>query len=89
MPLKPCQAWGIDHLSRKPVVVFDHALGKETIHNVHSDPPLVQLWTSPMSPVTGTITWYKDAVGKGIHYSELKLDPRVFFVFKNLLELAS
>ena len=34
MPLKHWQAWGIDHLSRKPVPVFDHPLGKEMLPNV-------------------------------------------------------
>ncbi|KAF4804376.1 hypothetical protein TURU_008479 [Turdus rufiventris] len=37
------QAWGIDHVSGKPVPVFDHPLGKETLPNVQSKPPLVQL----------------------------------------------
>jgi len=29
MPLEHRQAWGINHLSRRPVPVFDHSLGKE------------------------------------------------------------
>lgn len=29
MPLKHWQTWGIDHLSRKPIPVFDHPLSKE------------------------------------------------------------
>ena len=53
MPLKPWQAWGIDHLSRKPVPAFDHPLGKEVLPDVQSKPPLAQLWTIPTHPVTG------------------------------------
>jgi len=43
MPLKHRQGWGIDHLSRKPVPVFDHPLGKDMLRNVQSKPALVQL----------------------------------------------
>ncbi|KAK4816063.1 hypothetical protein QYF61_011071 [Mycteria americana] len=43
MPLKHWQAWGIDHLSRKPVPGFDHPLGKEMLPKVQSEPPLAQL----------------------------------------------
>ena len=43
MRLKHWQAWGIDHLSRKPDPMFDHPLGKEMLPNVQSEPPLVQL----------------------------------------------
>jgi len=43
MPLEHGQAWGIDHISRKPVLVFDHPLGKEMLHNAQSKPPLTQL----------------------------------------------
>jgi len=53
MPLKHWQAWSFDHLSRKPVPVFDHPLGKEMLPNVQSEPPLTQLLTIPMSPVAG------------------------------------
>jgi len=42
MSLKHRQAWGIDHLSSKPVSVFDHPLGKEMPPNVKSEPPLPQ-----------------------------------------------
>jgi len=34
MPLKHGQAWGVDHLSGKPVPGFDHPLGKEMVPNV-------------------------------------------------------
>jgi len=34
MPLKNWQGWGIGHLSRKPVPVFDHPLGKEKLPQV-------------------------------------------------------
>jgi len=51
MPLKHWQAWHIDHLSRKPIAVSDHPLGKEMLPNVQSKPPLVQLWTIPTRPV--------------------------------------
>jgi len=34
--LKHWQAWGIDHLSRKTVPVFDHPLSKEMLPNVYS-----------------------------------------------------
>ena len=54
MPLKHWQAWGIDHLYRKPVPVFDHPLGKQTLPNVQSKPPLAQLWTIPTRPNTGS-----------------------------------
>lgn len=40
-PLK--QAWGIDHLPRKPVTVIDKTLVKEILPNVQSNTPLVQL----------------------------------------------
>ena len=39
MPLKHRQAWGIDHLSRKPIPGFDHPLGKKMLPNVKSRPP--------------------------------------------------
>ena len=39
MPLKHWQAWGIDHLSRKPVLGFDQPLSKEILPNVHSETP--------------------------------------------------
>jgi len=42
MCLKHCQAWGIDHLARKPVLVFDHHVSKEMLPNVQSKLPLVQ-----------------------------------------------
>jgi len=42
-PLKHCQAWGIDHLCRKPVAVFDHPLGKEMLPHVQAKPPLAQV----------------------------------------------
>ena len=53
MPLKHRQGWGIDHLSRKPVPVFDHPLGKDMLRNVQSKPALVQLWTIPTRPIAG------------------------------------
>ena len=53
MPLKHWQAWGINHLSRKPVPVFDHPLCKEMLPNVKFKPPLMQLWTIPTRPVNG------------------------------------
>ena len=53
MPRKHGQAWGIDHLSGKPVPVFDHPLAKEMLPTVQSKPPLAQLWTIPTCPVTG------------------------------------
>ncbi|PKU36123.1 aryl hydrocarbon receptor nuclear translocator-like protein 2 isoform x1 [Limosa lapponica baueri] len=43
MPLKHWHTSDIDHLSRKPVPVFDHPLSKEMLPNVQSKPPLVQL----------------------------------------------
>ncbi|KAK4830133.1 hypothetical protein QYF61_008560 [Mycteria americana] len=47
-------AWGIDHLSRKPVPVFDLPLSKKMLPNVQSKPPLVQLRAIPTCPVTGS-----------------------------------
>lgn len=41
MPLTHRQAWGINHLSRKPLPMFDHRLGKEMLPNhVKSETPL-------------------------------------------------
>ena len=37
MPPKHRDAWGIDHLCRKPVPVLDHPLGKEMPPSVQSD----------------------------------------------------
>jgi len=54
MSPKHWQAWGIDHLSRKPVPVSDHSLGKEMFPHVQSEPPFVQLWTIPMGLITGS-----------------------------------
>ena len=51
MPLKHWQ--GIDHLSREPVPVFDHALGEEMLPNVQSKHPMVQLWAIPVCPIAG------------------------------------
>jgi len=42
-PLKHCQYWGIDQLSRKPVAVFDQPLGKELLPRVQPKPPLEQI----------------------------------------------
>jgi len=42
-PLKHWQAWGINHLSRKPVPVSDHPLSKGMLPNVWSKPPMRQL----------------------------------------------
>ena len=53
MPLKHWQAWGIDHLSRKPAAGFDHPPGKEMLPNVQSKPLLAQLWAIPTHPITG------------------------------------
>ena len=36
MPLKQRQAWGMDHLSRKPVPLFPYSLGKEMPPSVQS-----------------------------------------------------
>jgi len=41
--LKYCQAWGIDYLSRRSVVVFDHPVGKEMLPHVQVKPPLAQV----------------------------------------------
>jgi len=46
--------WGIDHLSRKPVPVFDRPLGEEMLPNVTSEPPLMQVGTIPTCPITGS-----------------------------------
>lgn len=54
MPVKQWQAWSIDYLFRKPVLVFDHPTGKEMIHKVQSEPSLMQLWTIPTHPATGS-----------------------------------
>jgi len=54
MPLKHWQAWGIDHLSRKPVPMFAHPLGKEMLPNVQSEHPLTQLWAIPTCSITGS-----------------------------------
>jgi len=54
MPLKHCQAWGIDHLSRKPVPGFDTLLVKK--HFLLSGltlPWQTQCWAVPTRPGTG------------------------------------
>jgi len=43
MPVKHRQAWGINHLSRKPVPAFDHLLSKKIFANVKSELLLMQL----------------------------------------------
>lgn len=53
MPLKPWQAWGTDHLSKKPVPVFDHPLWKETFPNIKSESSSMQAGAIPMNPVAG------------------------------------
>ena len=54
MPQKHWWSWGVDHLSRKPVPVFDHPLGKEMFPNVQSEPPLAQLRADPCKLPLGT-----------------------------------
>ena len=54
MLLEHWQAWGIDHLSRKPVPVLDNPLSEEMFPHVQPEPPWVQLWTIPMCPVPGS-----------------------------------
>lgn len=54
MPLRSWQPWGIDHLSREPVPIFEHPLGREMHPNVYSLTSLVQLWTIPTWPVNGS-----------------------------------
>lgn len=44
MLLKPWQSWSTNHLSRKPVPVFDNPLRKEMLPPVPSKPALAQLW---------------------------------------------
>jgi len=34
MPLEHWQAWGINHITRKPVPVFDQSHGKEILPNI-------------------------------------------------------
>ena len=53
MSLKQSQVRGIDHLSRKPVAVFDHLLSKEMFPNVQSRFPLALHCTIPMHPLSG------------------------------------
>lgn len=48
-PLKHWQAWGIHHLPRVPVPVFE-----EILPNVQSEPALEQFWTIPTSPISGS-----------------------------------
>lgn len=47
MSLKAQRAWGINHLSRKPALRFDHSLCIEVFPNVKSEFPVAQLWTTP------------------------------------------
>lgn len=47
MPLEQQQAWGINHLSMKPIPMFDHPHSKEFIHNVQSETSLEQLCAIP------------------------------------------
>lgn len=53
MLLKPWQVWSIDHLSRKPVPVFNHPVSNKMLSTIRSEPLLVQFWTLPMPLVTG------------------------------------
>lgn len=62
MPLRHCQAWGTGHLSRKSSM-FEPPLVKKILPNVHSKPPLTQLWAVPIQPY---IFGYK---GEGISIS--------------------
>ena len=54
MSFKHWQAWGIKHLSRKPVPGFDHPFCEEMLPNIQSEPPLTQLWTITKHPITGS-----------------------------------
>lgn len=53
MLLKHWQVWSIDHLSRKPVPVFNHSVSNKMLSTIRSEPLLVQFWTLPMPLVTG------------------------------------
>lgn len=48
MPPENWQMWGINHLNKKPVSVFDHTHSKETFPNMKSEPPLVHLCVIPL-----------------------------------------
>jgi len=49
MPLKRWQAWGIDHLSSKPVPSLDHPLSKEMLPTLQAEPPWCSFEPFPMS----------------------------------------
>lgn len=52
-PLQHWQAWGIVHLPRKPLPVFDCTHSTEIFHQIQSETSLVQLCTIPLHPVLG------------------------------------
>lgn len=49
----PLIAWGLSHLSRKPVPQFEQPLIKKLLSDVQFETPLVELWDIPTCPVTG------------------------------------
>lgn len=52
VPVEHWQAWGINHLSEKPVTVFDCPHGNKMFPNVWSKPPLAQLCAIPSCPAS-------------------------------------
>lgn len=61
MSLEHCQAWGINHLSIKPVAVFDHPHGKKIFPNAQPDSLLEGLCLSQAS-----YSWFSG--GRGWHF---------------------
>lgn len=58
MVLNYLQAWGISHLSRVPVTVFDHPLRKEMHPNVQST-SFSQKWDLPYNPFFSTDLYFQ------------------------------
>lgn len=53
MSLKHWQTWGINHVPRQPVVVFDHPLNKENFPNIYYEPFPMQFYAVPLCSVFG------------------------------------
>lgn len=56
MSLEQWQPWGINHLSRKHVLMSDHPHSNEIFPNVQTEPPLTQLCAIP---VNSDISYWK------------------------------
>lgn len=53
MLLELCQAWHCDHFPEEPVPVPRHPLGENPFCDIQSKPPLTQVHSISLSPITG------------------------------------